>query len=398
MQLGLQGEVFAAAPLLLMYSLGLGIPFLITAGLLDGAQVVLRRIQGYMGKIELFTGVLLIFVGLLVASGQLQSLSQNLSPEQTAFSINIEECGTSVAQGHITFGQFGECMNDTLHPVALNQGVSDEFIDGKSVISYAIRIDAPETIDIDISRIDDSFPAIVTVLDSDGNAIASSDEIIAVDERSYRILENVSLPQSGRYTIVATRTDNDISEFQFRLNVGRDTNDVDIESSDNAEAVEIDTVGSIEDSASVSDVLIGLDVGNRAPDFEVTTIAGDTLSLSDLQGQVVLVNFWGTWCGPCIREMPDLQEVYDANVDNGFTILALATRGDTEATVIEFRDEYALTFPLIVDEGDVINDAYGVVNRPSTFIIDQEGVIVFRHFGPVVESQITELLAELDES
>lgn len=105
LQLGLQGEVFAATPLLMMYSLGLGIPFLITAGLLDGAQVILRRIQRYMGKIELFTGVLLIFVGLLVASGQLQSLSQNLTPEQTAFSINIEECGTSVAQGHIGFGQ-----------------------------------------------------------------------------------------------------------------------------------------------------------------------------------------------------------------------------------------------------------------------------------------------------
>ncbi|GAB5490581.1 MAG: hypothetical protein Phog2KO_07960 [Phototrophicaceae bacterium] len=398
LQLGLQGEVFAAAPLLLMYSLGLGIPFLITAGLLDGAQVILRRIQRYMGKIELFTGVLLIFVGLLVASGQLQSLSQNLSPEQTAFSINIEECGTSVAQGNIAFGQFGDCMNDTLHPVALNQGVSDEFDEENTVITYAIRIDEPETIDIDISRIEDSFPAIVTVLDSDGNEIASSDEIVAVDERSYRILENVSLSQIGRYTVVATRTDNATSEFQFRLTIRRDTNDVDIESSDNAEAVDISTVGSIEGLASVSDAPIGLDVGNRAPEFEVTTIAGDTLSLSDLQGQVVLVNFWGTWCGPCIREMPDLQEVYDANVDNGFTILALATRGDTEADVIEFRDEYELTFPLIVDEGDIITDNYGIVNRPSTFIIDQEGVIVFRHFGPVVESQITELLAELDKS
>ena len=397
LQLGLQGEVFAATPLLMMYSLGLGIPFLITAGLLDGAQVILRRIQRYMGKIELFTGVLLIFVGLLVASGQLQSLSQNLTPEQTAFSINIEECGTSVAQGHIGFGQFGACMNDDLHPVFLNQGVSDEFVDDKDTITYAINIIEPEVIDVDISRIDGEFPAIVTVVDNDGNEIASSSDLVVVDERSYRILENVALNDIGRYTILATRTDGNTGEFEFRLTIRRDANDVDVQGSDASEETDIGSVGSIEDLASVSDAPIGLDIGNRAPDFEVTTIAGETLSLSELQGQVVLINFWGTWCGPCIREMPDLQEVYEANLDNDFTILALATRGDTEADVIEFREEHELTFPLIVDEGDVINDEYGIVNRPSTFIVDQEGVIVFRHFGPVVESQITELLNSLNE-
>lgn len=398
LQLGLQGEVFATAPLLMMYSLGLGIPFLITAGLLDGAQVILRRIQRYMGKIELFTGVLLIFVGLLVASGQLQSLSQNLSPEQTAFSINIEECGTSVAQGRISFGQFGACMNDDLHPVFLNQGVSDQFIEDKTVITYAINISEPETIDIDLSRIEDVFPAMVTVLDNEGNEIASSDEMIAVDERSYRILENVTLNEAGRYLVLATRTDNSTEEFEFRLTIRRDANDVELQNSSIAEEVEISSVDSIEDLAAISDAPIGLNVGNRAPDFEVTTIAGETLSLSDLEGQIVLVNFWGTWCGPCIREMPDLQEVYEENADSGFTVLALATRGDTEADVIEFRDEYSLTFPLIVDEGDVVNDEYGIVNRPSTFIIDQNGVIVFRHFGPVVASQITEIVDSLNES
>lgn len=398
LQLGLQGEVFAATPLLMMYSLGLGIPFLITAGLLDGAQVILRRIQRYMGKIELFTGVLLIFVGLLVASGQLQSLSQNLTPEQTAFSINIEECGTSVAQGHIGFDQFGACMNDDLHPVFLNQGVSDEFVNDKDTITYAINITEPEVIDVDISRIEGEFPAIVTVVDSDGNEIASSSDLVVVDERSYRILENVALNEIGRYTILANRTDGNTGEFEFRLTIRRDTNDVDAQSTNAIDEADIGSVGSIEDLASVSDAPIGLDIGNRAPDFEVTTIAGETLSLSELQGQVVLINFWGTWCGPCIREMPDLQEVYEANLDNDFTILALATRGDTEADVIEFREEHELTFPLIVDEGDVINDEYGIVNRPSTFIIDQEGVIVFRHFGPVVESQITELLNILNES
>lgn len=395
LQLGLQGEVFAAAPLLLMYSLGLGIPFMITAGLLDGAQVILRRIQRYMGQIELFTGFLLIFVGVLVASGQLQSLSQNLSPEQTEFSINIEECGTSVAQGHIAFGDFGACMGGTLHPVVSGQGVSDEFDADKSEISYIIRIDEAETIDVDLSRIEANFPVIVRVLDAEDNELASSDTIIPVDERTFRILENVELNEAGRYTIVATRTDGNTNELDFRLTVRRDEGDVEISIDD---SLEISSIGSIESLADTSGVAVGIDVDNRAPNFDAVTIDDEETSLEALRGQIVLVNFWGTWCGPCIREMPDLQEVYEQYSDDGFTILALATRGDTREDVIEFREEHELTFPLVVDEGDVINDQYGIINRPSTFIIDQNGVIVFRHFGPVVESQLMEVLEELMES
>lgn len=393
LQLGLQGDVFAAVPLLFMYSLGLGIPFMITAGLLDGAQVILRRIQRYMGQIELFTGFLLIFVGLLVASGQLQSLSQNLSPEQTEFSINIEECGTSVAQGHISFSEFGACMNNTLKPISIGQGVADEFVSDKSEVTYVFHIDEATVIDVDLSRIEADFPVIITVQDAEGNELASSDVITPVNERTFRILENVELNTAGRYSIIATRSDENTEELDFRLTVRRDEGDVEATSDS---TLEISTVSSIEAIAS-DDVAVGLDIDNRAPNFEAVTIAGEDVSLESLRGQIVLVNFWGTWCGPCIREMPDLQEVYEQYADS-FTILALATGGDTQEDVIEFREEYELTFPLIVDEGDVINDQYGIVNRPSTFILDQDGVIVFRHFGPVVESQLMEVLESLMES
>lgn len=393
LQLGLQGEAIAAAPLLLMYSLGLGIPFMITAILLDGAQGVLRRLQRYMGKIELFTGSLLIFIGVLVASGQLQSLSQNLSPEQTEFSINIEECGTSVAQGHIGLGEFGACMSNTLKPISIGHGVADEFVSDKSEVTYVFHIDEAEVIDVDLSRIEADFPVIITVQDVEGNELASSDTIIPVDERTFRILENVELNTTGRYSIIATRSDENTEELDFRLTVRRDNGDVEVT---NDSALEISTVSSIEAIAS-DDVAVGLDIDNRAPNFEAVTIDDESVSLESLRGQIVLVNFWGTWCPPCIREMPELQTVYEQYADS-FTILALATRGDTQEDVIEFREEHELTFPLIVDEGDVINDQYGIVNRPSTFILDQNGVIVFRHFGPVVESQLMEVLESLMES
>ncbi|MEO1644062.1 MAG: cytochrome c biogenesis protein CcdA, partial [Chloroflexota bacterium] len=328
LQLGLQGEVFAAVPLLLSYSLGLGIPFLLTAGVLDGAQALLRKIQKYMGKIELFTGALLIFVGVLVAGGQLQSLSQNLTPEQTEFSINIEECGVSVAQGHIAFGDFNACMSGNLHPIALNQGITDEFTVDKTEVVYAIRIDETESITIDVSRIEGVFPATITVIAEDGEELASSDTIERVDDRYYRILADVTLPEAGRYTVVATRNDDSTEPFEFRLNVRRasDADPIeaqDTESSDaddSAITAQNDTTTST--NADTSELIVGVEEGNLAPNFVTTTLAGEAVSLEELRGQVVLINFWGTWCGPCIREMPELQQVYDNRADEGFTILA----------------------------------------------------------------------------
>lgn len=401
LQLGLQGEVTSAVPLLLMYSLGLGIPFLLTAGLLDGAQSILRSLQRYMGKIELITGSLLVFVGVLVSSGQLQTLSQNLTPAQTEFSISIEECGVSVAQGHITFSDFNACMRGDLHPVALNQGVSDEFDAEQTTITYAVRIREADAISVDISRIDDSFPATVTVLNEQGEEIATSDSITRVDERHWRALDAVELPEAGRYTVVATRNDGSTEPFEFRLIVRRtaDADPVmDTETAIDNNTSNVEEVSSTDNLASEDEPVVGLDTGNIAPNFETTTLAGEEVSLTDMRGQIVLVNFWGTWCGPCIREMPDLQNVYDTYAEDGFTILALATRGDTAEDVAEFRDRFDLTFPLIVDEGDVISDDYGIISRPSTFILDQDGVIVFRNFGPVVESQIVAVIQDLLDS
>ncbi len=85
------GDVLRAAPLLAAYSLGLGVPFLITAFLLDSAQGFLKRLQRRMHTIELVSGAFLIFIGVLVASGQLQSLSQYLNGQYSEFSVNLEE-------------------------------------------------------------------------------------------------------------------------------------------------------------------------------------------------------------------------------------------------------------------------------------------------------------------
>ena len=137
--------------------------------------------------------------------------------------------------------------------------------------------------------------------------------------------------------------------------------------------------------------------GFAAPDFTLETRDGETANLADLRGQVVLLNFWATWCPPCRAEMPAIQDVYDGYRDQGFTVLAVDV-GEGEAQVAAFADEGGFTFPILMDRDGTVSRRYQVRAMPSTFFIDQEGVIrEVTLGGPMtegfIESQVTGLLA-----
>lgn len=114
------GSIGTAGILLVAYSLGLGIPFLLAALLLDRATSILRRLGKHVHKIELVAGVLLIIVGVLIASEQLQVLSQSLNTQFADFSYRLEECATQLGSGEIGFGDFGGCMSASDAPTTLN--------------------------------------------------------------------------------------------------------------------------------------------------------------------------------------------------------------------------------------------------------------------------------------
>ena len=116
--------------------------------------------------------------------------------------------------------------------------------------------------------------------------------------------------------------------------------------------------------------------GFLAPDFELKTPTGETVKLSDLRGQAVLVNLWATWCPPCREEMQTIEKVYQEFKAQGFTVLAVnMTDQDNPQAVLPFVEEQGLTFPILLDETGAVAKAYQLRSLPSSYFIGSDGRI-----------------------
>ncbi|MDF2606516.1 MAG: alkyl hydroperoxide reductase [Bacillales bacterium] len=118
---------------------------------------------------------------------------------------------------------------------------------------------------------------------------------------------------------------------------------------------------------------IGLERGNIAPDFELQTLTGQSVKLSDLRGKKVILNFWATWCGPCKVEMPEIQKFYE-KVGNDVTILAISV-AENPSVVTNFINNTNYTFPILLDPAPVASNTYKIISIPTTYFIDSKGVI-----------------------
>ena len=119
-----------------------------------------------------------------------------------------------------------------------------------------------------------------------------------------------------------------------------------------------------------------------APDFALPTLDGDTLRMADLEGNLVLVNFWATWCPPCIAEIPDLNELYEALSRDGLVVLGVSEDQEGIEVVAPFAAEHAIAYPVVLDPEGTLARAYGgVFGLPTTFLVSQEGEVVNRFAG-----------------
>jgi len=134
-------------------------------------------------------------------------------------------------------------------------------------------------------------------------------------------------------------------------------------------------------------------VGQPALDFSLETVDGRQVSLSDLRGKPVMINFWATWCGPCVVEMPNIQEYYE-RYSGQFEVLAV-NADESREEVESFGKKMNLTFPLLLDPGNQVNSLYRLRGYPTTFLVDAEGVVQVQHIGPLSEAQIETYLSKV---
>ena len=142
----------------------------------------------------------------------------------------------------------------------------------------------------------------------------------------------------------------------------------------------------------------GLAKGEMAPDFELTTLAGDPVKLSDYKGKKVILNFWATWCPPCRAEMPDMQKYYEeqAQGENVEILAVNLTTADKGMDAINaFVAEFSLTFPVPMDTEGNVGEIYQAATIPTSYMIDTEGRVQNKIVGPMNEQMMEDFIANM---
>ena len=138
-------------------------------------------------------------------------------------------------------------------------------------------------------------------------------------------------------------------------------------------------------------------IGEPAPDFTLQNLEGESVSLSDLRGSPVMINFWNTGCPPCRNEMPYLQEVYDENRDTGLVLLTINI-GQSISTIETFLEDNDLALPVLLDSDGAITRRYGMPGIPTTFFIDRDGILRVKVIGgfptkAAIDSRLSEIMS-----
>ncbi|MFH1783814.1 MAG: TlpA disulfide reductase family protein [bacterium] len=135
-----------------------------------------------------------------------------------------------------------------------------------------------------------------------------------------------------------------------------------------------------------------------APDFTLEDLEGNEITLSELRGAVIILDFWATWCPPCRDEIPGFIKLYDKYNEKGLEIIGISVDKGSDGQLIKFAEEWNMNYPIVRSTNDV-NKAYGGIRAiPTTFIIDKKGKIRNKHIGfasyETFEEEVLELLNE----
>ncbi|WP_142826090.1 peroxiredoxin family protein [Planococcus soli] len=181
-----------------------------------------------------------------------------------------------------------------------------------------------------------------------------------------------------------------------------------------AAMVAIVIIGAVQDNMAESEALdnmaLGSDVdflptdeglakGEQAPDFQLTTLDGEAVRLSDYQGQKVMLNFWATWCPPCRAEMPHMQTYFEEQAeDENVVILAvnLTTEDRGLGKIEDFVEEFGLEFAIPMDEHGDVGSTYQAVSIPTSYMIDTQGRVQNKIVGPMDLAMMEQLVEDME--
>lgn len=136
--------------------------------------------------------------------------------------------------------------------------------------------------------------------------------------------------------------------------------------------------------------------GKKAADWKLQDVNGKAVSLADFKGKVVILDFWATWCGPCVKEVPGFVELQKQYGPEGVVVVGVSLDDEGPKVVKKFMEKYSVNYPVVMYNNKVIKDYGNIQSIPTTFVIDRDGKIIFKHVGftekSVFESQIKSLL------
>ncbi len=133
--------------------------------------------------------------------------------------------------------------------------------------------------------------------------------------------------------------------------------------------------------------------GEPVPEFELSTLDGRQVRMSNLRGAPVLINFWATWCAPCKQEMPLIVEQYNLNKGRGLHVLAIDTlANDTVEEMRKFAQQFNMNFDVLVDELDAVAGGWNILGLPTSFFVRPDGTIAKVHVGQMTADQLKEYL------
>jgi len=139
-----------------------------------------------------------------------------------------------------------------------------------------------------------------------------------------------------------------------------------------------------------------VDLDNEAPDFTLKSLAGPNLRLQEQRGDVVLINFWASWCGPCRQEMPILDRLHSRYQEAGFSVFGVNVEGKRKPAE-KIANKTNVTFPVLIDEGQKVSELYDLEAMPTTVVVDRNGKVRYIHRGykPGDEAKYIDVVKQL---